>query len=179
MVDEKLQHKLWRHCPPFVITVFLSVFVVSDSVKWHDWPILGEFLMTPSLMAVIIALIWGVVFFSWGFWLDRSPRFYRDQVYQDMREVREKLLKLNEFYNDTMPFYHLYEELKPYSSKIPTRHLEDFAEICRLAQNCQFFHEDQKILREESEIIEHSPTLPILVKKIISFQRKTAWVLKK
>ena len=88
MVDEKLQKKIWKYCPAFLVWIAGAVMVLKAEIS--DIPINDGFYISSEIQIVgILAALWVAIFLSWGFWLKHSPKFYRDEVFSDVRDARD------------------------------------------------------------------------------------------
>lgn len=178
MVEDKLKEKVWKYCPPILIWVVGMMVLFKANIV--DWPISDNYYISSEVILVALgALLWCGLFFSWGFYNERSPRFYRDDVYRDVKELRRKFYDIDEFYSSALPWALMQKDIRPYMPNIPLANRPALAEILHLMEQCEFYYEDRKMLGSDSLPNEIAPQTYELMEKIRDFEKATDWALKK
>jgi len=178
MVEDKLKEKIWNYCPPIVVWLVGMIFLFNAKIA--DYPINDDYYLSWEVILVLLgACLWVMIFTPWAMWFKHSPRFYRDSVYSDLKELRRKFYDIDEFYSSALPWALMQKDIRFYMPNLPSTHRPALADILQLMTQCEFYYEDRKTLGPDKLPNEIAPQTYELMKKIRDFEKATDWALKK
>lgn len=171
-----------KYAPPAALSFCLSIMIYSVPKQLSvTWPILGNFVMDNALKAIMIAIVWFLVFSGLAIWKHLHPT-YRDEVYADVKTLREHLTIMHsDFYSNEEEWSKVVETLRPFQVKIPSKKgLEAFYNVLDIAKECWGFHMTQKFQdateKEKSKYFTNEENFHHKIKHLL---KETEWVLSK
>lgn len=168
--------------PPSVISLGLSAMIFNTASQTQlDWPLIGKFVMDDALKAIMIAVVWFLIFTGWGLYRYFVPSF-RHEVYCDIRSFRGWLQNdFNYLIGTEREWVEMRRELFSYSHTIPTKELKSiFNEIFQLCLNCEAYY----MLRGHGQhttqqALQYGNDVKLISNKISEFINKSEWVHRK